>query len=76
MRVLIARARQALADRRLVERAKGILIDALALSEPEAFRRIQRTARHRNMHLVDVARQIIEQRELLTPPTSEDRDTR
>lgn len=62
-----AEARQALADRRLVERAKGILIEALDLTEPDAFRRIQRTARDRNLRLVDVARQIIEQRNVLTP---------
>ncbi|SEH10467.1 ANTAR domain-containing response regulator [Thermoleophilum album] len=67
-----AQAREALADRKLVEHAKGVLIDALGLSEPEAFRRIQRTARQRNLRLADVARQIIDQRELLTPPTRED----
>lgn len=67
-----AHAREALADRKLVEHAKGVLIDALGLSEPEAFRRIQRTARQRNLRLADVARQIIDQRELLTPPTRED----
>jgi AmiR/NasT family two-component response regulator len=68
-----AQAREALADRKLVEHAKGILIDALALSEPEAFHRIQRAARQRNMRLADVARQIIEQRELLTRPSGEQR---
>ena len=62
-----AQARQALADRRLVEQAKGILIEALNLSEPDAFRRIQRTARQRNLRLADVARHIVEQRDVLTP---------
>jgi AmiR/NasT family two-component response regulator len=71
-----ARARQALADRKLVEHAKGILIDALALSEPEAFHRIQHAARQHNLRLVDVARQIIDQRDLLAPPAREDHDTR
>jgi AmiR/NasT family two-component response regulator len=71
-----AQARQALADRKLVEHAKGILINALAVPEPEAFRRIQRTARQRNMRLADVARQIIDQRDLLAPPAREDDDTR
>ena len=63
-----AEARQALADRRLVEHAKGILIAALGLTEPEAFRRIQRAARERNLRLADVARQIVDQRALLDPP--------
>lgn len=62
-----AQARQALADRRLVEQAKGILIESVGLSEPEAFRRIQRAARGRNKRLVDIAQEIIEQRDLLAP---------
>ena len=66
-----AEARQALVDRKLVERAKGILIDALALSEAEAFGRIQRTARQRNLRLADAARQIVEQRDVLRPPAPE-----
>ena len=56
--------RQALADRKVVEQAKGILIRALGLSEPEAFARIQTTARTRNLRLVDVARAIVDQRSL------------
>jgi response regulator NasT len=56
--------RQALADRKVVEQAKGILIRALGLSEPEAFSRIQTTARQRNLRLVDVARAIVDQRSL------------
>lgn len=56
--------RQALADRKVVEQAKGILIRALGLTEPEAFARIQKTARERNLRLVDVARAIVDQRSL------------
>lgn len=56
--------RQALADRKVVEQAKGILINALGLSEPEAFARIRATARDRNLRLVDVARAIVDQRAL------------
>lgn len=57
-------SRQALADRKLVEQAKGILIQGLGLSEPEAFKRIQRTAREQNRRLADVARAIVDQRSL------------
>ena len=64
-----AQARRALADRRVVEQAKGILIDSLNLSEPEAFRRMQRTARHRNQRLVDVAQQIVDQRDVFKSST-------
>jgi AmiR/NasT family two-component response regulator len=61
----VARAQQALADRKLVERAKGLLMDGLGISEAEAFARIQRSARRRNLRLVEVARRILEQRDVL-----------
>ncbi len=61
----VSRAEQALEDRKLIERAKGLLMVALAVSEPEAFRRIQLAARERNLRLADVARQIVDQRSLL-----------
>lgn len=61
----VTRARQALTDRKLVERAKAVLMDALDLSEPEAFRRIQQTARNRNERLADVAAGILERTDLL-----------
>jgi two-component system, response regulator PdtaR len=63
----VDRAQQALEDRKLVERAKGLLMSALGLSEQEAFRRLQRTARERNLKLAHVALQIVEQRDLLEP---------
>ncbi|MDA0169010.1 ANTAR domain-containing protein [Solirubrobacter taibaiensis] len=64
LRAEVDSTRQALADRKVVEQAKGILIRALGLSEPEAFARIQTTARQRNLRLVDVARAIVDQRSL------------
>ena len=60
-------ARQALKDRKLVERAKGLLMSALGLSEADAFRRLQQTARERNLRLADVARTVVEQQQLLEP---------
>jgi two-component system, response regulator PdtaR len=42
-------------------------MSALGLSEPDAFRRLQRTARERNLKLVQVAAQIVEQQSLLDP---------
>jgi two-component system, response regulator PdtaR len=61
----VGRARQALEDRKLVERAKGLLMTALQLSEQDAFRRLQQTARERNLRLAEVAGRIVEQRSLL-----------
>jgi response regulator NasT len=63
----VDRAQQALEDRKLVERAKGLLMAALDLSEQDAFRRLQRTARERNLRLVEVAARIVEQQTLLEP---------
>jgi response regulator NasT len=63
----VDRAQQALEDRKLVERAKGLLMSALNLSEQDAFRRLQMTARERNLRLADVAGRIVEQRSLLEP---------
>jgi len=61
----VTKAQQALVDRKLIEQAKGILITATGVSEPEAFRRIQRAARDRNLRLVEVARRIVDQQALL-----------
>ncbi|HEX4525972.1 MAG TPA: response regulator [Gaiellaceae bacterium] len=63
----VDRAQQALEDRKLVERAKGLLMSALDLSEQDAFRRLQLTARERNLRLADVAGRIVEQQSLLEP---------
>jgi AmiR/NasT family two-component response regulator len=63
----VSKAQQALEDRKLVERAKGLLMSALKLSEQDAFRRLQLTARERNLRLADVARRIVEQQSLLDP---------
>ena len=61
----VERAQQALEDPKLVERAKGLLMSALQLSEQEAFRRLQETARERNLRLVEVAARVLENRGLL-----------
>lgn len=51
--------RQALEDRKILERAKGILMKRTGLDEPEAFRRLQKLARDNNRKLVDIARNIV-----------------
>jgi AmiR/NasT family two-component response regulator len=63
----VERAQQALEDRKIVERAKGLLMSALDLSEQDAFRRLQLTASERNLRLVEVAARIVEQQSLLAP---------
>jgi response regulator NasT len=66
----VDRAQQALEDRKVVERAKGLLMTGLGLSEQDAFRRLQLAARERNLRLADVARRIVEQKSLLEPKPS------
>jgi two-component system, response regulator PdtaR len=63
----VEHAQQALEDRKIVERAKGLLMSALDLSEHDAFKRLQQTARERNLRLAVVAARIVEQQSLLVP---------
>lgn len=57
--------RQALQDRKLIERAKGITMKATGLDEPSAFRRLQETAQKSNRTLVQIAEMIITAEEAL-----------
>jgi response regulator NasT len=47
--------------RKLVDRAKGLLNEKMGLSEPEAFRWIQKASMDRRLTMQDVAKAIIEQ---------------
>ena len=58
--------RQALETRKLVERAKGILMRRLALTEEDAFHRLQRRSQDENRKLRDVAQSIITADEMFT----------
>ncbi len=51
--------RDALETRKLVERAKGILMRRLNLTEEEAFRRMQRRSQNENKKLGEIAQAII-----------------
>ena len=59
------RAERALEERKLIERAKGILMQQRGISEHEALRELQRKSMHRNESLPVVARTIIDAKELL-----------
>jgi response regulator NasT len=52
-----------LETRKLVERAKGVLGVQMGLSEPNAFRWIQKAAMDRRIGMVDVSRTILDQLE-------------
>lgn len=51
--------KQALADRKVIERAKGIIMKKGRVDEQEAFRRLQKLARDKNLKLVAAAQIII-----------------
>jgi len=51
--------KQALEDRKVIERAKGILMRRAGLDEPSAFRRLQKIASSKSVKLVEVARMIV-----------------
>ena len=51
--------RQALADRKVIEKAKGILMKKGKLDEPEAFRRLQKLASDKNQKLIEIASMIV-----------------
>ena len=51
--------KQKLEARKLVDRAKGVLMTRLGLSEPEAFRKIQKTAMDTRKTMAEVARALL-----------------
>jgi two-component system, response regulator PdtaR len=67
--------RQALDDRKIIERAKGLLMKKAGLDEHEAFRRLQRLASDRNRKLVEVAQMILTAEEAFQP-VDKDKDKR
>lgn len=58
-------AHRQLEERKLIERAKGILMTQRGITEPDAFRKLQETSMKQNQALSDVARRVIEAKELL-----------
>jgi response regulator NasT len=59
--------RGALEDRKVIERAKGILMKKAGLDEPEAFHRLQKLSRDQNQKMVEVARMILRTAEAFRP---------
>jgi response regulator NasT len=51
--------KQALEDRKIVEKAKGLLMKKTGLDEADALRRLQRLASDKNRKLVEIARSIL-----------------
>jgi response regulator NasT len=60
--------RQALEDRKIIERAKGILMKRGPLDEQEAFRRLQKLASEKSRKLIDIAQMVLVAEEAVQPP--------
>ena len=56
----VADAKQQLEARKLIERAKGILMRRTGTSEQEAFRIMQRSSQDRSVPMVDIAKAVID----------------
>lgn len=59
--------RQALQDRKIIERAKGILMKQAKLNEEEAFKRLQTLASNRNQKMVTVAKLVLSMHDAFDP---------
>lgn len=57
----------ALADRKVIEQAKGILTKITGIDERDAFRRLQELAAEKNVKLVDAARQVLSLEKIFRP---------
>ena len=51
--------RKALADRKIIEKAKGVIMKTANLDEPSAFQRLQHLARDKNKKMVDIAQSVL-----------------
>ncbi|MCU0490285.1 MAG: response regulator [Chloroflexaceae bacterium] len=61
----VGELQESLEARKVIERAKGILMQRLGLSEREAYERLRQRARDKRAKMKDIAQAIIEAEELL-----------
>jgi response regulator NasT len=61
----VAALEQNLNDRKVIERAKGVLMRSKGISEEEAYLRIQRLSRKTHRRMVDVAKSVLDAQDLL-----------
>jgi len=65
LRAQVTELEESLEARKLIERAKGILMQRLGLSERDAYERLRQRARDKRAKMKDIAQAIIEAEELL-----------
>jgi AmiR/NasT family two-component response regulator len=69
-------ARQALNERKLIEKAKGLLMQHRQLTEEQAWRQLRQAAMEQNRRLVDVAERVIGLIGILQVNVDQDADTK
>ena len=65
LREELREAQARLTERKLVEKAKGLLMAQRQCSEEEAYRSLRKLAMDRNLRLTEIARQVIDVAKLL-----------
>jgi response regulator NasT len=60
-------AQMKLSERKTIDRAKGLLMDEVGLSEEQAFAHLRRLAMDRGQRIAEVAERIVAARDLLKP---------
>ncbi len=61
-------AQTQLSERKWVDKAKGILMDEIGLSEEQAYTHLRKLAMDRGQRLAEVAERVVQARDLLKPP--------
>ena len=65
MRRELAEARSQLAHRKVVDRAKGLLMQRHQIAEPEAYARIRKAAMDKGLKMAEIAQRIVDAADLL-----------
>jgi two-component system, response regulator / RNA-binding antiterminator len=68
LRAQLQDAQLKLSERKLVDRAKGLLMTEIGLSEDAAYSHLRKLAMDRGQRLADVAQRIVHAQTLLNPP--------
>jgi AmiR/NasT family two-component response regulator len=63
----VEQLQQRLADRIIIERAKGILVHRLGISEKEAYKRLRVLSRRQRRQIRDIAQSLLDTQSLLSP---------
>jgi hypothetical protein len=64
------RLQQRLEDRILIERAKGVLVKGLQISEEEAYKRLRVLSRRQRRQIRDIAQSVLENQALILPQSN------